>query len=76
MPRMLLFQLEDQAVAVLDPEHALLFENRHWKMALPGTARRALEEGSQLTPVAFGEAFPIAAAMLVRAGYIGVDEIS
>lgn len=76
MPKMLLFQLEDCAVALLDPEHALQFENRQWQMAPAGTARKALEQGSQLTPTAFSEVFPIAAAMLIRSGYIGLDEIN
>lgn len=76
LPKMLLFELDDRAVALLDPNHALVFDSNHWRAASTDTARSALLNGSQLTPSAFCEAFPLAAAWLLRAGYIGSDEIN
>lgn len=76
MPKMLLFELDNRAVALLDPDHALVFESNRWRLASVDTVRSVLIDGSQLTPTAFCEAFPVAAAWLLRAGYIGSDEIN
>jgi hypothetical protein len=72
---MLLFELEDRAVALLDPNHALVFDSNQWRAGSTDLARSALLNGSQLTPTAFCEAFPLAGAWLLRAGYITLDEI-
>jgi hypothetical protein len=58
------FELEDRAVALFNPNNALVFDGDMWRLASVLTARTALTNGTELTYRELWAVFPSAAKSL------------
>jgi hypothetical protein len=64
---MRLFELEDRPVAVFDANNANVFDSGRWRHAGIYTTRKALVDGSELSPEEFARMFPTAARFIPTA---------
>ena len=61
--QMKLFDVEDRAVAWVDPDTAFLFNGSDWVIATVHLARKAMLDGYELSWAEFAAQFPKAAAV-------------